>query len=132
MEENQTPNQNEGMPQFNSPMAGGYETNPTMEKKSGGTGILIGSIIIILILVLGGAYFFFMRKGGNEIQDTTENTEETANDIANTPDANLEKLSTQGTSDSVTDIEKDVDDTNLTGLDTELNSVDQELQGAGY
>jgi len=85
------------------------------EEKS--TGAIIGAIIIVVLLIIGGLYFFGQRS----------NEELAPAEILSQPDAAVEVLETQGTSDEITAIEEDINVTNLDGLDVELGNIDAEL-----
>lgn len=60
------------------------------------------SIIIIVLVIIAGAYFFLKRVPTQESASVTPQTE---------TDATTAALSTQGTSDEVADIQKDLDAT---------------------
>ena len=79
-------------------------------------GPIIGSIIIVLLIVLGGLYFWGERLNREEMLN-----QQTA------PDAVVDDLKTQGTSDKVSSIEADVSATNLDDLDAGLKDIDAEL-----
>jgi len=86
-------------------------------------GALIGSIIVITILVLGGFYLW-----STKVQPRIEQTPEAGapinpEEILATPDAEKAALETQGTSDSVADIEKDLNATDLGNLDKDLQAL---------
>jgi hypothetical protein len=91
---------------------------PEEDKKQ--TGSLIGIIIIILIIVIGGFYFW-----GQKLDEVS--IEPTAEEILAEEDVLSEALETQGTSDELTDIEADLESTNLDDLDAELSDIDLEL-----
>ena len=90
---------------------------PTTENSSRKPmGPIIGSIIIVLLIVLGGLYFWGERLNREEMLN-----QQTA------PDAVVDDLKTQGTSDKVSSIEADVSATNLDDLDAGLKDIDAEL-----
>lgn len=87
-------------------------------KKEGGVGSIIAIIVIILILIAGGYYYF-----------TTSITAglPAEGDGAAAEDA-IAALNEQGTSDNLTDIEADLNATDLSGLDDAAAGVEAELQ----
>ncbi|MEI6296604.1 MAG: hypothetical protein WCO84_03080 [bacterium] len=78
----------------------------------GNTGPLIASIIIILVLLVSGIYA--MKERPLKVETPVVDSE-------------IEALSTQGTSTEIYDIEKDLNETNLNDLNSDINSVDSEL-----
>ena len=83
------------------------------EKKS--TGAVISIIVIVLVVAFGGYYFLKQvpLTGGDEVLTTAETQ----------ADASISALSTQGTSTDLADIQKDLDATNLSGLDAGLADI---------
>lgn len=81
----------------------------------------VGSIIaiIVIVLVLGfGAYYFLKQV------PTAGETGAGATTIGQTvPDATLSSLSDQSTSTDIDAIQKDLDATNLSGLDLGLSEI---------
>ena len=92
----------------------------THNKNPESVGPVLGIVIIIAILVVGGIFAFTNRIN-------TANTL-TADQIENTPDATTEALSVQSTSTNLNTIEADAKATNLDDLDTELDSIQNELK----
>lgn len=93
-----------------NPMTG-TPTNGDAPNKEGSVGAMIGSIIIILIIIIGGVYVLNMVK--NSRPD---------NNIP-TDNATVEADSTN----SVADIEKELNSDDLNNLDAELDSIDAEF-----
>lgn len=93
---------------------------PIPEKHTGGT---IGAVIIVIILIVGGLYFWGKQINNNAVVDGGI----TAEEIISTVDTKTNALENQGTSDTVTSIEKDLNVTNLDGLDAELGNIGAEL-----
>jgi len=89
------------------------------EKKH--VGPMIGIVIIVAVIILGGLYFLEQRA-----VDTTESGM-TAQEVMQVPDETLNALETQGVSDEVADIEADLTDTDLSGLDAELEDIEAQL-----
>lgn len=78
---------------------------PKAPKNSGGVGPVLSIIVIIILLALGGLYYF--TTGINKIPSYG-----TSNDGAQV----------------VSDLEQEVDNTNLDEVDTLLNDIDADLQ----
>lgn len=86
--------------------------NNTMGQMGGddkkGSGALVGSVIIILIIIIGGIYMFRNAKVQNVEQNMTTDTV-------------VEDLGTQTEGDDLTDIEADL---NATDLDNVIPSTE--------
>lgn len=115
----------------NQNMGGGSQTppqtppaaTPTPEKDdSGSTGAIVGSIIIIVIIILGGLYFLNQRTG-----TTPEDTGPTGDEIRLQQDNVTLDLANQSASDEISDIEADLNNTELEALDEELDNILNEL-----
>ncbi|MFA6397450.1 MAG: hypothetical protein WDK96_01200 [Candidatus Paceibacterota bacterium] len=73
-------------------------------------GALIGSIIVVVILIIGGIYFW-----NTDVKQALQEKQ------LNQQDEQLvQQLNTQGTSDELADIEKDLNDTQLDNLDQNI------------
>lgn len=90
---------------------------PSAQKKEGGFGSTLAIIVIILILIAGGVYYFTV--GISTVDDTA---------VEGDAAADVAALNEQGTSDNLTDIEADLNATDLSGLDNAAADVDAELQ----
>lgn len=88
-------------------------------KKEGRVGAIIGSIIIILIIIVGGIYFF------NSVSDRMNK----AGEVAPAVDSATLELQVQSDSNEVDSIEVDLQNTDLDGLDKELEDIDKEFEG---
>ncbi|TSD03210.1 MAG: hypothetical protein Athens071416_271 [Parcubacteria group bacterium Athens0714_16] len=86
------------------------------------TGAIIGSIIIIIVLIIGGLYLW-----GKQIIQTETQISLTPEQILSETDPALDSLNTQGTSTKITNIEADLNTTDLNNLDKELKNIDTEL-----
>jgi len=109
-------------PQQNSGMGSMGSSMPPMNqppKKS--VGPIVGVIIIILVIILGGLYFW-----GSKLNMPTTG-EESAASIMAKPDAQTESLKSQGTSDTVSSIETDLNATNVNGLNQEMGTIETQL-----
>ncbi len=93
-------------------------TSPFVSPPSdSGAGPIIGAIIVVAVLVLGGLYYW------GAYLERRDQAAMTAEEILSEPDAVLEQLGTQGTSDELDAIEADVDATDLENLTTELDQI---------
>lgn len=94
--------------------------NDMPEKSTSGP--LIGVAIIIIMLVAGGIYFW-----STTIDRVEEENKSSAPESMTDVDTIVNQLSTQGTSDEIADIEADLNTTELDNLDSELDSLLNEL-----
>jgi len=86
-------------------------TNPNInEQKESSIGPVIGTIIILAVIVLGGLYFWGQRVSDKVMDETQLN-------------AIVEDITTQNESDAVTDIEADLNATDIDSIDSELNGI---------
>lgn len=85
------------------------------EKKS--TGAIISIIVIVLVLAFGAYYFL------KQVPATQGPTGSTSGEATQQADALTATLSTQGTSTDIADIKKDMDATNLSGIDAGLSNL---------
>lgn len=97
----------------------GNNMMPPAEEKSH-FGAISGIVIIVVILILGGLYFWG-KELNNEASTPAENT--MTNGAAAVMDESTKVLETQGTSDNISDIEADLNSTNLENLDADLQSI---------
>lgn len=86
-------------------------------------GPAIATIIIVLILIIGAFYFWGSKL--EKVSPADENM--TAESILAQPDASLDALKTQGTSDEISSIEQDINATDLQNLNAETKNIDVEL-----
>lgn len=100
----------------------GTPTQAPQEEKS--MGALIGSVIVIAVIVIGGIYFWMTRSGESTAPATTE-TPSLGQTVA--PDQETAALLNQGTSNEVSDIEKDLNATNFDNLDAGMNDINTQL-----
>ena len=100
-------------------------TPQTNEKRSKSIGSIIGLAIIIVILIFGGLYYWGAQINKQQTREQLDNT--TAEMIENQLDTALEQLQAQSESDEIADIEVDLNDTALEGLDQELENIDVEF-----
>ncbi|MDP2705154.1 MAG: hypothetical protein Q8O71_01995 [bacterium] len=94
--------------------------NPLPNKPvASSVGPLVGIIIVVIIIVLGGMYFWGQRVDRSGIDPMLEN------------DAMTQSLENQSSSDDLTAIEADIDNTDLENLDAELNQINSDLEASG-
>ena len=81
----------------------GEQNNVNVSAGEGGglSGPVIGVIVILAIIILGGLYFWSQRAGN---------------------DAVIDEINTQSGSDEASDIEADLNATDIENLDAELNA----------
>lgn len=89
---------------------------PSQEKN---TGALIGTIIIIVILVVGGLYMWG--------KDLVNNGAISPAEVLQVSDTATEALKSQSTSTKASDIEADLNATDLSNLDKELNDISNQI-----
>ncbi len=98
--------------------AEGASIEPEPEKHT--IGQVAGIIIIISVLALGGIYLwgnqYYSKKATNVDTPQINSTTET--------DPVVKNLETQGTSDEVSSIEKDLGTTDLGNIDEDLSNID--------
>lgn len=111
-------NQNPGNMMGNNNMNMGGNMMPPMPEEKSHFGAISGIVIIVVILALGGLYLW-----GKELNNQEPATSE--NGVMNEAvvDSSTQALETQGTSDNVSDIEADLNNTNLENLDADLGSI---------
>lgn len=88
---------------------------PPMPEEKKSTGAIISIIVIVLILAAGAYYFLKQVPAPSEMNTLTPAGTEA--------DQTISALTTQGTSTNLTDIQKDLDATNLSGLDAGLGNL---------
>ncbi len=91
------------------------------DKKS--IGPIVGIVIIILVLVLGGLYFWGQKINMMD-QGISPET------VLNAEDASLVQLGQQSDSDTTASIEADLNATDISNLDTELDNIQSEAGAA--
>jgi len=109
-EQNNVPNPQQEVPQ----MTNTTPTTTSLEKKSS-WGPVIGLVIILALIIIGGLYFLMQD------QNVPENPE------ANNSEQDLNDLRSQSSSDSLAEIEADLESTNLDNLDAELDLIESEF-----
>lgn len=91
-------------------------------QKNSSVGPLIGSIIIILIIISGGLYFLstLVSIKKNQIQTKQETEQQNETTV-------IEETAKQSSSDSVADIETDLEATNINTVDPKVDELLNEL-----
>lgn len=90
--------------------------------------ILLVLIVLVTLVALGYIIFNFSQPKQPVGQTTQIPTVTTvAEEITPVEEDETQKLLNQGTSDEVSAIEKDLNDTNLTNLDKEVGDINNEL-----
>ncbi|MFA6338544.1 MAG: hypothetical protein WCW87_00560 [Candidatus Paceibacterota bacterium] len=82
-------------------------------------GPLVSALIVIALIALGGLYAWSQNISKIE-EIKSENTEIIK---SNTAQEEINKLTTQGTSDEVDSIKQDLDATNLDKIDSDVQSI---------
>ena len=91
-----------------------------MEQNKSSIGSIIGTIIIIALIILGGLYFWGKRI---EESKATQSAMTDTTPSAVTPEQNeAAVIKSMSSGDDVSSIEADLQKTNTTNLDTELNA----------
>ena len=82
-------------------------------KKDTGVGPIIGSIIIIILIVLGGLYFwgYVIEKNKTDFPEEVEKEE-------------------AGNMDDISQIEADLNSTNIDILESDMQKIDSEIDSA--
>ncbi|MFM2357589.1 MAG: hypothetical protein RJA61_326 [Candidatus Parcubacteria bacterium] len=93
------------------PVFGGNPIPPT--KKS--VGPMVGLVIVVILIILGGIYFWKEMEYKKEQAQYGQNDE-------------MYIIESQSDSDEVSSIEADLQATAIDSIDTELGSIDTELQ----
>ncbi len=97
-------------------------STPPTEGSKEGKGPVVGIIIIIIILVIGAVYVFTNQLNAPVVDD-----EMTAEEIENLPDEATDELLQYSNSDELTDIERELMETDLDNLEADLDEIEAEL-----
>ena len=113
-------NQQPNMPQQPStPPMGAYGGG---EEHKSSVGPIVGSIIVVLVIVLGGLYLY-----GSQFSQRAAEEGPAAADIEALPDQEATALENQGVTDSLSEIEADIETTNVDNLDADIGNIGGEL-----
>ncbi|MFT5179885.1 MAG: hypothetical protein ACI9GH_000254 [Candidatus Paceibacteria bacterium] len=88
----------------------------TEDEKEGSVGPVVASVIIIILIIIGGLYFW-----GSVLKEQGYSPEEY---IDVNEDSQIKDLTTQSSSDEISDIESDLNGTDLDNLDDELSDIE--------
>ncbi len=94
-------------------------------------GVFIFGLVAALLVILAGLiYWYFVMQAPVVVVETpTRPTLETNKEPeTTTATAQTESFNAMSTSDEISAIEADLESTNLTGLDTEMQQIDTELE----
>lgn len=105
------------------------ETVVTEETHSSKWIVIIIALILLIIAASGGAFFYLTQyKYAGPVEIVSPESEiPVVNDANVDNDSQTKTLENLNTSDEITDIESDLDDTKLENLDQELDEIDQQL-----
>ena len=95
------------------------------EKKSAGP--LVGIVIVVLVLIAGAVYVFMDSKKSVMEHEQPAVMEQQADAGVMITDTTVSALSEQGTSTDILEIEKDLQVTDLSGLDAGLSDISSSL-----
>ncbi len=113
-------NENENVSNVDTTEETPTETSNNPEPEKHTIGQVAGIIIIISVLALGGIYFW----GNQYYSKKADIVNPQQNNVATEPDPVVKSLKTQGTSDEVSSIEKDLGTTDLGNIDEDLSNID--------
>lgn len=111
-------------------------------RRSGSSGNVVIFIIIILVIAGGAGVWYFMSGTGGKSQDmlspSAKNETSPAPQTTQTPvyggetasDPAVESIANVTPDASVSGITKDLDETDLTSVDTELDAIDKAIKSA--
>ncbi len=102
----------------NNNMNMGGNMMPPMPEEKSHFGAISGIVIIVVILALGGLYLW-----GKELSNQEPEASENSVMNGTAVDESTQALEAQGTSDNISDIETDLNNTNLENLDADLDSI---------
>ncbi|KKW36075.1 MAG: hypothetical protein UY81_C0033G0002 [Candidatus Giovannonibacteria bacterium GW2011_GWA2_53_7] len=97
-----------------------------MKTQESGTGPIVGGIII-LVLVIVAAWYFLAGSGPNDPMTLPLVTTESAGNedvaVVGQPDATTETLNAQGTTDDISSIEADLNQTDLDAAGVDIDNI---------
>lgn len=102
-------------------------SNANVFDEKSGAGPIIGIIIVVVLLIIGGVYYYMsMQSSTGDLKTSTQEQSAagTAENIATAPDAATQALQVQSNSTNVSDIEADLNNTNLNSLSTDLPALE--------
>lgn len=104
---------------------GATQENAPMEMHEQKNMSTIVAIVVVIAVILAGAAYVFSKKQGDEareasLQESFAASEQTSN-------ADMAALQETSSSTEVSDIDKDLNDTNIDSLLDDLNNLDKEF-----
>lgn len=93
------------------------DQNMNMNEEKKPFGAMISIVVIVAVLAFGAYHFL------KQVPPVAEETTETPTSTVEQTDTTVSALSTQGTSTDLADIQKDLNATDLSGLETGLGSI---------
>ncbi|MCD5382192.1 MAG: hypothetical protein LR017_02640 [Candidatus Pacebacteria bacterium] len=106
----------------------------TQEEHLSHLGPILGVLIVVLVLILGGLYLWgaTLSEGPAPAAEAPTEPRQIENNEPETPraEADTHILETVSSSDEISAIETDIDNTNLDSLDAEIEAIDAELKAA--
>jgi len=122
MEQPQEPTQEEQVPMNEIPQA----EAPITPEEHGGGGTALVALGVIVVIILAGAFFIFGDKysGAPKTEADLEQQFDASEQQAG---AELEAIVQTSDSNALADIESDLNESDLSDLDGELDAIDQEF-----
>lgn len=102
---------------------------PLIETHHSRLGVILGVMVVVLVLILGGLYLWGSQINLPAMDGLPAQNEPFDNEEPETPRAaaDVQILETLSTSDELGAIEADLESTNLGTLDSELSTIENEL-----
>lgn len=97
-------------------------------EESKGYGALIAMAVIVLIIIVGAYFMFQDRVGEGEKSDAELDAQFDASE--GQLDAELEAINSTSEDDTLASIETDLEGSDLSDLDAELDAIDEEFNSA--
>ncbi len=101
--------------------AGNDGKNPPSRGKKA---VVAALAVVIALSAATAAYYYLLLSSTPEEPISSQEARSIIAEIEGAPDAAAEKLRKQGTSDEVSDIEADINATDLGDLDKEMNNIE--------
>lgn len=103
--------------------------DPTIDKGAIALGTVLKALIVLFVVAAGYWYFTASRLPGPSLREGIPGSIRPLPPASQPPVTTSEKFSTQGVSDDPSALSKDVNATDLTNLDTEIEKIGTELGG---
>lgn len=118
MEQEQAPAEDMAQENMESPMS--------PQEGPGGSGGALIALVVIVLIILAGAFFIFGDKLPGEPKTDAE-LDEQFDATGVEAQAELEAINSTSDSNALADLEADINSSDLSDLDAELDAIDQEL-----